>query len=192
MPLGITKIDLFYRYKEIHMKIKEQVKLLAAFFRKENINFAVVGAFALSAYGYTRATKDIDFITGIENQEKIVKYLELLGFETLHVSDGFSNHLRKADYARVDFVYVDKDTAAEIYGSAKRKVVLNNIELPVVSPEHLIAMKLFAVKNDPGRIHKEFADIKELINLTNPDKSVIRGYFKKYGQEKYYNEITGW
>ena len=75
------------------MTIKEQFRILTEFFERENLDYAVIGAFALYAYGYTRATRDVDFITRIEYQNKVVQYLQSLGFETLNRSEGFSNHL---------------------------------------------------------------------------------------------------
>lgn len=73
---------------------KEHFKILTEFFDREHLDYAVIGAFALHAYGYTRATTDVDFITRVECQDKIVQYLESLGFETLN------RHRRKYD-ARV-------------------------------------------------------------------------------------------
>ncbi|MBW2647787.1 MAG: hypothetical protein JRE23_16775, partial [Deltaproteobacteria bacterium] len=140
---------------------------------------------------YTRTTRDVDFITRSEYQSRIVDYLEALRFETLHRSKGFSNHLHTAGSDRIDLVYVEGETAQFIFESTSKKLLLENLVLPVVSPEHLIALKLFAIQNDPGRKYKELADIKEIIQLTNPDKTTVLGYFKKYGQEAYYNEITG-
>jgi hypothetical protein len=60
----------------------------------------------------------------------------------------------------------------------------------VVSPEHLIALKLLAIKNEPKRKFKELADIKEVLQHTHLDKEVIRDYFRKYSLEVYYNEIV--
>ena len=54
------------------MEIKKQFKLITEFFEKEKIDYALIGAFALYTYGYTRATRDIDFITKIEYQKNIV------------------------------------------------------------------------------------------------------------------------
>ena len=173
------------------MTLKSQFKILVEFFNHENLDYAVVGAFALYAYGYTRATRDVDFITRIEYQDKIVAYLESLGFETLNRSEGFSNHLNSVGAVRVDFVYVGGETADIIFKSTKNKTIFENFKLPVVSPEHLVALKLFAIHNDPSRKYKEFADIKEILRLTSVDNDSIRRYFKKYNLEEYYDEIAG-
>ena len=171
------------------MTIKDQFKILTEFFGQENLDYAVIGAFALYAYGYTRATRDVDFITRIEYQNKIVEYLESLGFETLNRSEGFSNHLHSIGNVRIDLVYLDGETAQIVFNSTEKKLLFEDLELPVVSPEHLVALKLFAIQNDPNRKFKELADIKEIIQLTNIDKDTLQGFFKKFGMEEYHDEI---
>ena len=173
------------------MEIKKQLKLITEFFEKEKIDYALIGAFALYTYGYTRATRDIDFITKIEYQKNIVKYLESIGFETLNQTKGYSNHLHPIGSMRFDFVYISGDTADIIFQSIKKKKLFEDHVLPVVSPEHLIALKLFAIKNEPGRKLKELADIKEIYELTKIKKGIIYKYLKKYDLEEYYNEIIG-
>ena len=173
------------------MEIKKQFKLITEFFEKEKFDYALIGAFALYTYGYTRATRDIDFITKIEYQKNIVKYLESIGFETLNQTKGYSNHLHPIGSMRFDFVYISGDTADIIFQSIKKKKLFEDHVLPVVSPEHLIALKLFAIKNEPGRKLKELADIKEIYELTKIKKGIIYKYLKKYDLEEYYNEIIG-
>jgi len=63
------------------------------------------------------------------------------------------------------------------------------MELPVVSPEHLIQLKLFAIRNDPGRKFKELADIRELIHRTPIDREKIREQFIRDGLEGYFDDI---
>lgn len=173
------------------MTLKNQFRTLTEFFNRDHLDYAVIGAFALYAYGYTRATRDVDFITRFEYQDKIVRYLESIGFETLNRSEGFSNHLHPIDSIRIDLVYIEGETADIIFGATQKRSFFENHELPVVSPEHLVALKLFAVHNDPDRKHKELADIKEILRITEVDKGRIREYFRKYGLEDYYGEIAG-
>jgi hypothetical protein len=173
------------------MTLKNQIKLLTEFFNREKLDYAVIGAFALYAYGYTRATRDIDFITRSEYQDKIIGYLESLGFKTLNRSQGYSNHLSPMGSVRIDFVYINGETAKVIFGALQKRSFLIDSELPVVSPEHLIALKIFAIKNDPDRKFKELADIEEILKNTPVDKEVIRQYFRDYGFEDYFDEIAG-
>jgi hypothetical protein len=166
-------------------------KALSEFFKRERMDFGIIGAFALYSYGYVRATRDIDFITRSEYKSRVIFYLESLGFETIYNSEAFSNHLHPIGSVRVDVMYADTATADAIFSDVKDRIVFEGLELPVVSAEHLIAMKLFAVQNNPERRFKDFADIKEILNRTEWDRKKVRDYFSKYGQTAYYQEITG-
>lgn len=172
------------------MSLKSIIEILTGFFLREKIEYGIIGAFALFSYGYIRATRDVDFVTRVENRDKITSYLTSLGFETVFSSESFSNFLHPLGSVRVDIMYVDGATADSILGSIEKRQVFQGLELPVVSPEHLIAMKLFAVKNNPERKFKDFADIKEILNHAKYDKQKVAEYFKKFGMESYYNEIS--
>ena len=173
------------------MSLKGIFEILSGFFQREKMEYGIIGAFALFSYGYTRATRDIDFITRVENRSKVTAYLESLGFETIFSSDAFSNHLHPIDSIRVDIMYVEGATADTVLGSTEKRMVFHDLELPVVSPEHLIAMKLFAIQNNPERKFKDLADIKEILHHATYDKRIVKEYFRKYGQESYYNELSG-
>jgi len=174
------------------MKFKKNFQLLIDFFERERIDYALIGAFALKAYGYTRATQDVDFIARQKDQKKIIVNLESLGFETLYSSTGYSNHLHPlSGLGRIDFVYVKGDTAESIFKEAVRILLFDNLTVPVVRPEHIVALKVFAMKNDPDRALREMADIKELLNLPEINLQEVQKYFKKYGQMERYYDIVG-
>lgn len=174
------------------MNVKIVFQKLIHFFSKEKIDHALIGAFALKAYGYLRATQDVDFLVHVHNQEKIVRYLEALGYETVYRSKGFSNHVHALpNLARIDFVYVDGETAERIFAETRPLVVLEGVAIPVVKAEHLIALKVFAMRNDPERTLQEMADLQQLLRLPGIDRQEARRYFERYGQLERYREITG-
>ena len=173
------------------MNLSKVIENLSSFFRREGIDFALIGAFALSAYGYVRATRDVDFVVRGKDQQKIVGFLESLGYETLHRSTGFSNHLHPlVNLGRIDFVYVDDNTAEILFTGAKRLPVLEELSIPVLRVEHLIALKVFAMKNDPRRTFREMADIEQLMRVEGIDREEVRRYFKRYGQQERFDELT--
>jgi hypothetical protein len=51
--------------------------------------------------------------------------------------------------------------------------------MPVPSPEHLIAMKLHAIRNSPERLWQDMADIGFLVRLDGVDRDQVRSYFEK-------------
>lgn len=153
---------------------RKNFRIITDFFEKEKIEYAVIGAMALHAYGYTRATVDIDFIVKFQEQSKIIDFLESLGFETINKSEGFSNHVLAIGPTRFDFVYVDEKTAEVLMEKVSLKKLSNGELLPVVCPEHLIALKLHTIRNDPDRIYRELADIKEIAKRVKLDLKLLK------------------
>lgn len=172
------------------MKFRRTLELLVSFFEKHRMDYALIGAFALHAYGYVRATADLDVLVRSEAQKALISFLESLGYETLAVSQGFSNHVHPLEgLGRVDFVYVSGKTADEIFSSIQYRVALGKRDLPVVKPEHLIALKVFAMKNDPSRTFREMADLEYLMRLDGIDLEEVRRIFAHYGLEERYEQL---
>jgi hypothetical protein len=163
---------------------------IANFLRSERYPVAVIGALGLHAYGLTRATSDLDFVTGSAAQAKLIPFMESLGYKTLHVSSGYSNHAHSDPLmGRVDFVYVSGETERVLFEGATTELRFQGISVPVPRPEHLAAMKIHAMKNDPERVLQELADIQFLLRLPGIDQEEIRGYFEKSGLLEKYDEL---
>jgi predicted nucleotidyltransferase len=159
------------------------------FLDQEGIPFAIVGALALHTYGYSRATNDVDLLVAREAQDRLIAFLEQRGFETLHRSDGYSNHLHvDPALGRLHVIYVDADTHGKIFAEA-RLVSLGGMSVVVPKPEHLAAMKIHAMKNDPSRVFQEMADIQFLMRLPGVDRDQIRRYFEDSGQSERFHEL---
>ena len=162
---------------------------LASFFGREGYRYAAIGAFGLHAYDLAQATLDLDLATESAAQPKLVAFLESLGYETLYRSAGYSNHVHAlADLGRLDFVYVDSETGRLLFrGGATLQ--LGEHRVPVPRPEHLIAMKVHAMKNDPSRTLREMADIQFLLSLPSIDEAEVHAYFEQSGLLDRYLEI---
>ena len=163
------------------MNFRKVFEALVSFFEKNNSDCALIGAFALMAYGYARFTRDVDFIVRKENKGHIIAFVESLGYETVYISEGFSNHVHPlSSLGRIDFVYVGESTANKIFSEVRRLKLFKNIHVPVASPEHIVALKVFAIKNDPQRFHSEMADIKALMDMKIVNEDTVKRYFKKW------------
>ncbi len=116
--------------------------------------------------------------------------MEELGYETLHLSSGYSNHLHEDDrLGRVDFIYVRGDTRVQIFEHARRVEGPGGVEVLVPRPEHLAAMKLLAMKNDPERRLRELADIALLLRLPDVDREAVRKQFERHGMLESWREL---
>jgi hypothetical protein len=172
------------------VEFEKALALVYEFFRREQRPFAVIGAFALQAYGLTRATQDLDFVAETAAQERLVAYLCACGYETLHRSEGFSNHLHSSPaLGRLDFVYVDAPTAAILFGSARERIGPAGLRLLVPRVEHLVALKVHAIRNDPSRTYRDLADIQYLMRLPGADLEEIRRCFEREDLRERYDEL---
>jgi hypothetical protein len=163
---------------------------IAVLFEREGVRFGVIGAFGLHAYGLTRATLDLDLVTEAAAQPAVVAFLESLGYETLYRSAGYSNHVHAMPaLGRVDVMYVDTETSRILFGGCGTLALPSGRQVPVPRPEHLVAMKVQAMKNNPRRTHRDLADIQDLLELPGIDVGEVRGYFERAGLLERFDEL---
>ncbi len=172
------------------MDFARVLEIVAGFFEQRSFRYAVIGAFAMHSYGLSRGTFDLDFVTQSEAQPDVVSFLESLGYETLHRSGGYSNHLHAMlDFGRIDVVYLNGETSEKLFRNCRTMPAPAGRSIPVPRPEHLAAMKIQAMKNDPERTLRDLDDIRFLLRLPDIDESEIRGYFERAGLRERYDEL---
>jgi hypothetical protein len=163
---------------------------VATFLARQEHRFAVAGGVALAAYGHPRLTLDLDIVTDAAAQPALVTFLETEGYRTLFRSTGFSNH-RHPDRrrGRIDIVYVQGTTADRLFGGLRALPGPGGRTIPVPRPEHLIAMKVQAMKNAPERTWQEMVDIGYLLTLETCDRDAVRQYFERAGLMERWREF---
>lgn len=171
------------------VQFDEVLRTFAAFFERESIRYAVAGGLALQAWGSPRVTHDVDFLVDGARRTDAMTFAESLGYETTYASEGYSNHEhRSAALGHVDLIYVYGSTAETMFaGAIRRKAV--GVELPTTRPEHLVAMKVRAMKSAPMRVLIDAPDIGFLMTLPMIDHDVVREYFSQHGLLKIYDEL---
>lgn len=163
---------------------------LIPFFQERKIRHAVIGGVGLGGYGMSRATVDLDFVVDASVQAEVIHFLESLGYRTLHRSTGYSNHEHpSSEQGAVDMVYVQEPTSGMIFKGARMLDGPGGLRIPVPRPEHLIAMKIVAMKNDPSRTFQDMADIRFLLSLPDVDREHVRAQFEKHGLRERYHEL---
>lgn len=161
-----------------------------AFLAGRGYRHAVVGGVALAAYGHPRLTLDLDVVTDADAQPSLIAFMEAVGYATLYQSSGFSNH-RHPDHAlgRVDFLYVKGETANRLFAGLRTLPGPGGWPTLLPRPEHLIAMKVQAMKHAPERTWQELVDIGYLLTLPGVDRSEARQYFEKAGLLERWREL---
>jgi len=153
--------------------------------------YALAGALALHAYGQSRATFDLDLVTVSPAQQPLLELLAGLGYETLHVSAGYSSHQHAdPDWGGVDLIYVDPETAGRLFPVCSQRLRLGARDAPVPRAEHLAAMKVQAMRNDPSRLLQDLADVQYLLRLTGTDRAEVRRYFEAAGLMEWYDKLV--
>lgn len=166
------------------------LRRVSAFLNDQGYRFALIGGVALAAYGLARTTLDLDLVVENRAQDDFIAFLESLGFATLHRSTGYSNHLHPdSSWGRLDCVYVGGSTSTELFAACRARRAPGDLELPLPKPEHLAALKVVAMKNDPGRIFQDMADIRFLLQLPQVDRQEIKRYFERHGLRERFDDL---
>jgi hypothetical protein len=173
------------------VKFDEVLRRFSGFFEREGIRYAVAGGLAVHAWGHSRLTHDIDFAIDGAARARVLAFTESIGYRTVHASPGYSNHEHPdEDFGFLDLLYVYDDTADRVFTDASHRLVAGDLDAPVVKPEHLIAMKVQAIKNAPRRISIDVPDIEFLLTLPGIDRQAVRDYFERAGLLRIYDVIA--
>jgi len=148
-------------------KLNNALARLVADLKEHEIDYVVIGAIALMAYGYPRFTEDIDLILDSEGLDKF--HNELVGLGYAPAFPGARKRLR----ATRDGTPIELIAAGEYPGDGKPKPVsfpkpaeasveIDGVKFPTL--EKLIELKLASGMTAPDRL-KDLADVQELIKI---------------------------
>src|SRR5215216_1140777 len=138
---------------------------------ERGIDYIVIGAVALLAYGYPRFTEDIDLVMTAEGLQKF--HEELVGLGYVPAFPGAKKRIRST----TDGVSIEVMTTGEYPGDGKPKPVsmpapdeasteIDGVRF--VTLEKLIELKLASGISAPDRL-KDLADVQELIKIRKLD-----------------------
>lgn len=145
---------------------------------KLNVPHALIGGMALSEYGYGRGTQDVDWLIPEEFVILVTERFLALGFQIFHQS---KDVLQLTGKAEIDFLIARRPISRKMIEDAH---LSTGLDLPVVSAEDLIGLKIQAYMGNSKRRSKELADIQELIELCSElDWAKVKhyaDYFKEW------------
>ncbi len=159
---------------------------------KQGGGLLLVGGWALNAYGVSRQTLDIDFVCMPDALASLDSLLVSCGYSRVYRDEIFAKYRSPTDgLLDVDLLFVDKDTVGALLAES-RVLEIGKAKFPVPSLNHLIAMKLHALKhNAPRRGAKDTADIVALIeanqlDVRNPE---FHALCLKFGDQDLYEQL---
>jgi hypothetical protein len=164
--------------------------VVAGFLEEKGFRYAVIGGVALASYGLHRTTLDLDLVVEASAQEDLVRFLETLGYQTRHRSSGYSNHSHPdSQWGNIDFVYIGGETSRSLFDARRILAGPRSVMIPLPKPEHLVALKVLAMKNEPARTFQDMADIRFLVNLPGVDRDEVKRHFERQGLENKFDEL---
>jgi hypothetical protein len=145
--------------------LNEDYKDILQLFTDNGVKYLVVGAYALGAYGFPRATGDIDLwvLADGENSQKIFRCLAKFGAPMEQINE--NTFCEKDVIFQIGIVPRRIDIITKISGvdfeqaySRREEFVIDNVKVPFISKQDLITNK-----QATGRI-KDSIDIKNLLS----------------------------
>jgi len=154
--------------------------------------FLVVGGHSLAAYGVIRLTSDLDLMVSKEDRNWWMELLLGLKLTCYQDTDAFARFsASQKGLWPIDLMFLLPDVFQKFKTDSKSTQILQ-IKVLVPKNTHIIALKLFAIKSNPEkRYTKDFLDIIQLINKSNPpiDMDEVKSFCEKYGPPLIYEEI---
>jgi hypothetical protein len=139
---------------------------------------AVIGGVAVCLHGYRRNTVDIDLLVRTEDMPAICAALTKAGFSW----DDKVREFRDPVGVPVQFVAAGeragKGSEVLLPSPADDHVAVMIEGLPVLSLSALIESKLACGEGDPRRMHRDFADVVELVAVHGLDGTFARHLHK--------------
>jgi hypothetical protein len=150
----------------------------------------LAGGFAMAAWGSARSTFDLDLVVGEEARTPILKAIATEGFEVLFDSEGFTNLLHPdPTLGRLDILWVEGSTRERMFAAAVERSGPDGLTALVPSPEHLVAMKVKAIRNKPIRVFRDSEDLRLLLSRPEIDQNQAREVFERSGLLELYDRL---
>lgn len=158
-----------------------------------HVSYALIGGFAVSLWGYQRATVDMDFLVNRNDMEKVRKIVEEFGYRCTHTSENVSQFVSDDKrFGGLDFLHAFRPASLSMLERATFKTVFDEGQtIPVIQPEDLIGLKIQAINNDPSREPLDMVDIEALMGIFGDALDWIRieGYFELFGRRSLFDEL---
>jgi len=130
------------------MALSDDMAELLSLFEKHEVEYVLVGGYAVNYYGYIRSTQDIDLLVNpsIENAEKLMIALDDFGFGEAGIprsyfeKPGSAIHLGN-EPNRIDLLTKLKGISNDQIFANKKRVQFDSIAVDIIDYQDLIQAK---------------------------------------------------
>ena len=153
--------------------------------QQAGIAHALIGGFALAAYGQHRATADIDLLADGTKKEIIKTELIQKGFVLKHET---AEVLQFSGLGFLDVILANRPLSQEMLKRAQLNYELN---IYILKAEDIIGLKIQSYKNDKSRELQDKADIQKLLVLPGINLEDIKKYADLFGEWPVIEKLQG-
>lgn len=155
--------------------------------------FLLIGGHAVNAYGIQRQTGDIDLIVRKAQREEWQALFEKIRYTADQSDDRFIRYRPDTIAAwPIDLMLVDDETFSKLRTDA-HSIDLGMVTVNVVSPRHLVTLKLHALKVYQEHRHaRDYTDVVQLLRhvCTELRDDDLRSLCVRYANESLYEKLS--
>jgi len=175
------------------MDFKTVTENLLSAFEAEEIRYALIGGFAMGAWGVARSTVDMDFLIHKHDLQKVHSILTKMGYKCRHQTENVSQFVSSLKiFGEIDILHAFREISLGMLQRAEdRKIFNETMTIKVIKIEDLIGLKVQAIANDPSRKPIDLADIKSLMETYGGsiDWPIIKEYFALFEFNDLFGEL---
>jgi len=175
------------------MNFEATLRLLLQDFKEKNVQYGLIGGFAMGLLGITRSTIDIDFLIDADDASKIDGIMKARGYSCVHQSEDVSQYVSTVKiFGEVDFLHARREIARRMLKeSIETEVFEGQLKIRILKPEDIIGLKVQASMNDSVRLQQDFSDIESLMKYYGKklDWNRLQEYFSLFGQNQKFTEL---
>ncbi|HOV14227.1 MAG TPA: hypothetical protein PK771_08085 [Spirochaetota bacterium] len=173
------------------MDFKQTLILIINELNTSQIDYGLIGGFAMGLFGIDRATTDLDFLINVKDIDKIKHILLTNGYELLFYSENVLQFVSPIkDFGEIDILIAKREVSLDMLKNTIKKSILDDsIDIKILTPEDIIGLKLQAIKNDKDRESVDRNDIKYLMKNFRLNNSRIKKYADLLNMKEYLENI---
>ncbi|MDA3923634.1 MAG: hypothetical protein PF904_02925 [Kiritimatiellae bacterium] len=171
--------------------MKSTQQIIADGMAERGVPVLLIGGMALPAFDVVRQTVDIDCLISTGKESTLHDVLVAAGYSEVARTEMFVRYSSlSVYYYDVDVLLVDDITFDQILADSRlHDTGQCGFNVPCI--EHMIMLKLHAMKNSSSRILKDLNDVVEILRA-NPGEVTdgkLHAICEKYGPDEVYEKI---
>jgi hypothetical protein len=164
-------------------------------FEVENLEYGLIGGFALGVMGILRSTIDMDLLLLVDDLDKADRILTNCMYKRDYTSENVSQYSSDIkELGHIDIIHAFRQLSKEMLARKTKFTVFDKYTVSVLLPEDIIGLKIQAIANDPSREPFDFQDMRLLLEYKTRKKQpidwdLLLDYFSLFNRQDLLNKL---